>query len=51
MPPCGVSALTVKADTAIFYCDAAAGRPGEREHFSCLGMKGSSSFGTNPLLV
>ena len=22
---------------AIFHCDAAAGRPGEREHFSCLG--------------
>ena len=27
---------------AIFHCDAAAGRPGEREHFSCLGSTGTT---------
>ena len=36
-PKSSASGLLRTCFVAIFHCDAAAGRPGEREHFVCLG--------------
>jgi len=59
-PPCNAtngdpkssgSAVLRTCLVAFFHCDAAAGRPCGREHFSCLGRPGTSlGWGTNQLV-